>query len=472
MCAPIASVCPTSTGPDHSAHHVSRQPRRTTSESDDNKSFTSLGDRRAVTAENARQRWSTFGGQPRRTAQPATESGGHIVLGDGPAPGVAQNTATAGKGSGSSRIAILDALRLLAALAVLAKHWVGVGAAGITSKGDWVYPWGAESTEALFGPMQAPAVYGWLGVHLFFLISGFVICMSGWGRSIGRFLTSRVARLFPAYWFAVVVTVIVVKFFPGLTNGEVRGGLQNALLNLTMVQTAYQGPSVDPSYWTLWWELKFYLLFAVLLAFGLTYRRVMAFCGLWTIGAMIAAATDDSLADVVAMPQYAPYFISGVAFSLMFRYGPNMLLWGVIGLNYFLALHLVRQDTASQMRESDLTQHTDKVVAIAVTCCFVTMALVALHAFDRVRWRWLTVAGALTYPLYLLHQVIGFVIIRELRPHLSPMTIIGVTLAGMLVLAWLVQRFVEPPMGRWLRHGLDASFAAIREQSKAIPPRT
>lgn len=369
---------------------------------------------------------------------------------------------------GPPRVAVLDVLRLVAALAVLAKHWVGVGAAAVKDGGDWVYPWGADSVKDLFGGLQGVAVYGWLGVHLFFLISGFVICMSGWGRSAGQFLTARVARLFPAYWFAVILTVVVVKVFPDLTNGEVRGGLQNALLNLTMVHPAYGGPSVDPSYWTLFWELKFYILFALLLISGLTYRRVVAFCGLWTVGAMMAAATDDTWIDFLAMPEYAPYFIAGTAFHLMYRYGPNLLLGGLIGLNYLLALHLVRRDTLGQIRESDLTPDTDKFVAIAVTFFFIIMTVVALHAFDRVRWRWLTIAGALSYPLYLMHQVIGFVVIRELRPHFSPTVVLGIALIGVLALSWLVQRFVEPPARRWLRRELDASLAAINDRSNPV----
>uniref|UniRef100_A0AAU2VA93 Integral membrane protein n=1 Tax=Streptomyces sp. NBC_00003 TaxID=2903608 RepID=A0AAU2VA93_9ACTN len=37
--------------------------------------------------------------------------------------------------------------------------------------------------------------------YIFFLISGFVICMSCWGKPLGDFFVSRVVRLYPAYWF-------------------------------------------------------------------------------------------------------------------------------------------------------------------------------------------------------------------------------------------------------------------------------
>ena len=52
--------------------------------------------------------------------------------------------------------------------------------------------------------------FGYLGVELFFLISGFVILMSVWNRAPGAFGVSRVVRLFPAYWFSVVLAMIVL----------------------------------------------------------------------------------------------------------------------------------------------------------------------------------------------------------------------------------------------------------------------
>jgi peptidoglycan/LPS O-acetylase OafA/YrhL len=102
-----------------------------------------------------------------------------------------------------ARVAVLDGLRLVAALAVAGYHLT------VAWRVDGVHP------PAYFLPVAAHVtVYGFLGVELFFLVSGFVIAMSGWGRPLGAFFASRVSRLYPAYWAAVVVTTLVVLVAP------------------------------------------------------------------------------------------------------------------------------------------------------------------------------------------------------------------------------------------------------------------
>lgn len=175
------------------------------------------------------------------------------------------------------------------------------------------------------------AVYGWLGVELFFLISGFVICMSCWGKRPQDFFISRVVRLYPAYWVAVLITaaVVVAAGYSFTTAKDITA--RTVLINLTMLQQPFGAPLVDPSYWTLWVEMLFYLLFAVVVARGLTYRRVVAFCGIWTFAAAIAPTVGLPLLDTLTQPTYAPLFVAGVTMFLMHRFGPNLLLWGCSG---------------------------------------------------------------------------------------------------------------------------------------------
>ncbi|MGH3390425.1 MAG: acyltransferase family protein, partial [Actinomadura sp.] len=152
----------------------------------------------------------------------------------------------------------LDLLRFLAALGVLLFHYTGFGGGG---------PW-PEPARAVFPTLGEVTRYGYLGVDLFFVISGFVILMSAWGRGPGDFAVSRVVRLMPAYWAAVLLGLAIYLVF-GLGQGRPA----TVLPNLTMLQGGLGVRNVDAVFWTLWVELHFYVLMAILLTIGLTYRR-------------------------------------------------------------------------------------------------------------------------------------------------------------------------------------------------------
>ncbi len=102
---------------------------------------------------------------------------------------------------------------------------------------------------------------------------------------------------------------------------------------------------------------------------------------------------------------------------------------------------------------------TSRQQGLIVTLFFVLLAAVALGWTSRVRWRWLTVAGALTYPFYLLHQHIGLTIIhamQDVRPRHVPL---AVAILTMLITAWLLHRLDERPLARVLKRKLEQRSA-------------
>ncbi|MFD4245221.1 acyltransferase family protein [Streptomyces sp. NPDC058525] len=353
------------------------------------------------------------------------------------------------------RLAALDGLRLIAALMVVFHHYVGFGGNADPSKNAWTKP-----VDVVFPTASWLASYTWTGVEFFFIISGFVICMSSWGRSLGDFFTSRVVRLYPAYWFAVLATTAVVTLWPLVVQPL---GAKDVLLNLTMLQEPFKVGSVDAVYWTLWVELRFYLLFALVVWKGVTYRRVVLFCVLWTVASVLVTAGRAPFADYILMPEYSPYFVAGVAMYLMHRFRPTLLLWGIVLVSWLFS---VRQVTLyNDALAGSLGRTMDSKPAIVLmTLGYLVMIVLALGGLSWVRGKWLTVAGATTYPLYLLHEHIGWTGIRLLRNDLSPWTLVAVMTLGMLAAAWLVHRFVERPLSALLKRGLTRSFESLRRQ--------
>jgi peptidoglycan/LPS O-acetylase OafA/YrhL len=344
------------------------------------------------------------------------------------------------------RIAALDGLRFLAAAMVVIYHYVGAPNAQIGDRGKTdVLAWGTKATNVFAWEPHQLASFGWTGVELFFLISGFVICMTGWGRRPADFFVSRVVRLVPAYWAAIGLTALVLFLFPKLTDG-IRPSM--VLTNLAMVQSAYGVSNLVPAFWTLLIELIFYLLFGLVAIGGITYRRMVTFCVLWSAASLVAQSSGDKLVKTVLIPQYSPYFIAGIALYLIYRFGGNLLLWAIVCYSWLIALNEPQSPTLWP-------------VQLILTSFFLVMALVATHKLDWVSWRWLTVAGALTYPLYLIHQDIGFTAIAYLRGTMPATLLVTCTFVAVLGLAWLIHRLVERPLAPLLKTKLSAAVRSV-----------
>ncbi|MET7286009.1 acyltransferase [Streptomyces sp. NPDC005573] len=360
-----------------------------------------------------------------------------------PAPAPERVPARSAPGARGSRLYALDGLRLLAALMVCLYHYTGRG-------GPVSASW-HQAPSRLFPTLSHVSVYGNLGVQFFFVISGFVICMSGWGRTLGDFFRSRVARLYPAYWVALVLVTGASLALPVVVHA-VRA--DEFLVNLTMLQQPMGVPRVLGVCWTLWVEVRFYALFALLVvARGVTYRRVVMFCGVWTLAVVLCRTNGNALTDQLVMPDYAPFFIGGLALYLVHRFGNGLLPWGIVAFSWLLA----QSDATRGLWHAHGEPVRDPYVVMAiVTLAFAAVACVAAGWAARANWSWLATAGALTYPFYLVHEHLGWFVIRVLHRGLGlpAWPTLGATVLSMLTLAWLIHRLVEKPLGPRLRRAL------------------
>ncbi|HEU5469260.1 MAG TPA: acyltransferase [Actinophytocola sp.] len=354
---------------------------------------------------------------------------------------VLDRTAPQPRVAAGPRLEVLDGLRFLAAMAVLAYHFT-------TMDRIWQRP----AVDVV--PAQTFA-YGWLGVYLFFLISGFVICMSSWDRGVGSFLLSRAVRLYPAYWLSVLVVAAGLAVFPGLPW---RPTTLDVLVNLTMFQDAVGVPQLADVYWSLWAELRFYLLFSLLVWWGLSYRRVVACCALWLGAAAVAQAflpvggAVHGAVQLVLMTDYAPLFTAGIGCYLMFRFGPTVASWAIVAVSFVLALPAVIHRNQLESKAGEIIPNGPVIVLLAVW--FLLIVAVGLGWLSWVRGRWLVVGGALTYPLYLLHLDLGGALLYLFQWHVPPPLLVPVVAGLMILIAWLVHRYVERPLAPQLKHAL------------------
>ncbi|WP_333771362.1 acyltransferase family protein [Streptomyces sp. IBSBF 2435] len=373
----------------------------------------------------------------------------------GPAP-VREPQAAAPGGAKAKpvRLAAVDALRLVAALSVAAYHFLGTGTAQY---------WGTDPRD-FARPLHQASMYGWLGVEAFFVISGFVICMSGWGRTPGQFAVSRLSRLYPAYWAALAL-IVLYRVLLAMRQGDASGipDLRQIVGNLTMAPEQVGVHELNGVVWTLWVEARFYLLMAVVLAFGTTYHRMLGFCTAWLALAVVTRQMHVALLDQVVQSDCAGLFIAGIVLYLMYRFGRNLLLWTMLGLAWAYELVALHDRTYYHMRDTAGPKIAVSwpVCALLLTGFLALLALCAFGPLRRLQWRWMVTAGILTYPFYLVHLTLGTALGVNLTNHgpaLGPWVNLLTTLAAMLVLSWLIHKLVEKPLGLAMRRGLAAGL--------------
>ncbi|WP_329261676.1 acyltransferase [Actinoallomurus sp. NBC_01490] len=352
------------------------------------------------------------------------------------------------------RLRELDVLRFVAAAVVMLHHYTGVPAP----------EWPGGNARRIFPGLAPFTRYGFLGVELFFLISGFVILLSAWGRKPGDFVVSRFLRLFPAYWVGVLLSLAAYLAFDSWVpfGPNTDGPLKRLLPNLTMLQEGVGSQRMEVVYWTLYVELHFYVLIALFTWWGITFNRCVAFMTGWLLFSVFALESGENFLKVVLLWRYAPFFVAGMGFFLIYRYGSNILVWLLIALSWALGCYY---DVKYNFPDFTAAPHSLYIIPAGVTVVFLIMALVATHRLSWLRWRGLTLLGLLTYPLYLIHQTVSRTFVPRLLPHMGRWEVLAVLIVGALVASYLIHVLIERPAQRLLRPRLKAALARIRAES-------
>jgi peptidoglycan/LPS O-acetylase OafA/YrhL len=331
----------------------------------------------------------------------------------------------------SGRLYELDLLRFIAAFSVLLFHYSFRGYA----KDHYTvvpYLWIAPVTK-----------YGYLGVSLFFLISGFVILMTASAGSTRHFVISRLVRLYPAFWVCCTCTFLVML---GVGHGKAPT-LREYAVNLTMLNGFVGVRSIDAVYWSLFVELKFYALVFLVLLLG-QMGRVKALLAVWLASYAVCTFWHVKYVSALLIPEFAPYFIAGAFFFLIWQEGASLYK----GLMIAACLALIEVQSLRDTAEVATTYHTHMnalAPAVALAAFFVVFFLIATGRTRRWANRRFVLLGALTYPLYLIHQNVGYALLNlgygRINVHLLMW---GVT-ALMLLAAYgvtRIERIAAPAM--------------------------
>jgi peptidoglycan/LPS O-acetylase OafA/YrhL len=335
----------------------------------------------------------------------------------------------------STRFVELDALRGIAALWVMLFHY-------LTRYNQMFDP----NKGSLLG-FDVPN--GSFGVYLFFIISGHVIFMTlhNLSRPID-FLISRFSRLFPTYWTSVLLTSAVGFYIP-LPDQHIT--LKIFLVNLTMLQDFFYIPDVDGAYWSLSVELSFYaLIFTVYLTKKMD--RIEIYCFIW----LFVSLSDYFLGYIV------PWRLSHL---LVLKYAP----WFIIGIEYYFIRNIGYRAIGMILMASCLG--TELFISSASDALIMALFIVMFHfaVFFPIKTHFikpLIWIGYISFPLYVIHQMIGYRVLRSLlHQHAPPSAAIEFTVVGAVLIASLISFGIERPAMRlirgWYRRSVAAAPAAV-----------
>jgi peptidoglycan/LPS O-acetylase OafA/YrhL len=323
------------------------------------------------------------------------------------------------------RVLFLDAIRGLAALAVLLEHSLAI----------W-FPAYPDSSRRVFN-------LGQFGVTVFLLVSGYIIPVSlERGGSNRRFWIGRFFRLYPLYWVCIGLAFLLTQASGHSPADFDAPHTYYWLVNLTMVQELVRVPHVSGVFWTLTVELALYATCSVLFSLRWLGRSyLLAWTGVVLFG--LAGFACPLLLHRRFPAGYAFLPLSAFVGTVIYRYHAGQvqrrhlasLLGGLLLVGpgvAFINFDLFRRHGLPITFCSAVTSWLAAYTIFLVLFALRTKRMPAL-----LLW-----CGQISYSVYLLHPLV----VDLFTPLLPPGVRLPAVLLGSLGLARLTYRIIEQPM--------------------------
>jgi peptidoglycan/LPS O-acetylase OafA/YrhL len=354
----------------------------------------------------------------------------------------------------SSKITFANQLRGLAVVCVMIAHYT-------------IVYWGPR--EFVAGYMHAPAAvgpaprwaeyiafptlnYGPFGVALFFLISGFVIPFSLEKMGSLRFIAARMLRICPTYWLCSAITLSALWVSSQYWSTSYRLQQDVLVANSLLVHEHLDLPSIDLVNWTLVIEVRFYITAALMwplirrssvLAIFNFSLAVLALLT-WIPPSWSVIQLRGTLVSVESMKAellFLPFLFIGTLFhfGLKGHISPRTLWSSVLGVFLIFSMMWKKSPLAA---EFPLVTANYLYALVLFGGCYMARA-----RFKESRI--LDFFADISYPLYLLHSLIGYAVIRFLMAHGWRFTpAMGGAFLLVVALAYLVHVVIEVPSVR------------------------
>jgi len=242
------------------------------------------------------------------------------------------------------------------------------------------------------------ASYGWTGVDIFFIVSGFCIAMTIEKiPNLSEFYVRRFARIYPAYVFCGLITLIFFYLFD-LPGREVSWftGVMNLVFANVIPGLNFQ--YIDGIYWALIIELKFYIIFGLIYYTCKDLNKSIFIWILMSVILNIVLLIDNNL--ILSLSSISPH--------------ANLFLVGLVAFNYnrinIKYLILIAVLSLLNIILNERYAENQMYFTILILTTFFILKLNINLKINYISW-----VGLISYSWYLIHNAVGLIIIRELN---------------------------------------------------------
>jgi peptidoglycan/LPS O-acetylase OafA/YrhL len=316
------------------------------------------------------------------------------------------------------RLPALDMLRGIAALSVVLFHFY-------TS---------SPLPEVLKLPAWADTVFrsGYLGVDVFFVLSGLVIAVTlpqngiTWAY-IGRFAWRRSVRLDPPYWVTLAFASVI---YSGLGNPPSAGSV---VAHVVYLQDILGFGNIISPFWTLCYEIQFYLVLVVLVWLAQRYGRV--------VGWLLAVLPVLWSVAILASGQHGHGWFINLWYEFALGVATTAMLWRQLSFRVWVLFSFGILALSIPIRSASAT--TAAATAIMIGLAGRAGWLERVTGGPGLQW-----LGRISYSLYLVH-IAGCEVARRgaafAHNRWQGAFVIAIALAAVLALAELFHRLIERP---------------------------
>lgn len=321
--------------------------------------------------------------------------------------------------------------------------------------------------------------FGYGGVDLFFVISGFIMVHTTQDKQVNpyKFIKNRLTRICPLY-YGVTLFVFILSFLVPSAFNSTLPEIHHLLKSLFFIPFEKTDGRIYPTYylgWTLNFEIFFYFIFAFSLLLGKRirfYAVAAILVGLAIAGVLIDSPANQGVAAFFYTRPIILNFAFGMAiafFLVSARRVPPALCWIllVLGTCWFLL-----GGAFTTFGDGPVLPPTDTVLRFGIPSALVVAAAAGLDRSGvRLGTKLMRRAGDASYSIYLSHYLFVAVVIASVdrfdlstfaRALMAPLTIVAAVFVG-----FLTHQLIERPLG-----GNWSAYARILGYRRSLRMRT